>query len=614
MSTRSVVVMILISLAVCSFTLMLAWADGPAEPRWFPDNVERAMLLDAWQSWPHVFPPTGPTSTGAFRLESRESPTPKGPRQTAKGPGWPFQTNGEIFSRPCFDKSSMYFGACDGVFYCLDKTTGAVRWKKDGLERVDSAPALHEGTVFFAAIDNTLYALNCTSGEVKWTAAFPGIGYQSPVLVNNILYIAAEGQLLAFDPSNGSVLRRYAFSGEGRGFSWNSKSLVVATVTDTESNKYTGNGSVVCFDYNAAKPRWTTALGGASLERTLACDENNCYLGARDGFFYAIRTTDGKIVWRVDCRGFFSGEDSKDKTTKEATGRENYPVWADGHVIDLGTCVVFSAFHQLINGPSVLVSVDKNTAQVLWVVRHPMEIEGQILAAEGTLVAMAEDRQMLVVRIADGKSVSLSPLRNVFEEGQMDSRSRGEFAGVFLDEGDLFVLGADKHVWRLPFASVKGTLEWPVAHLPGESLPDKPETPQIPKRATVAAIGRHYRKQLDWLVKCARNYDDYQDRFNHGNLLDEKEMRQLFANAEIVGAAVWSSNSGNKTGLDVKSGHMPSGAHSSEGQQPTIEKPAVNLWFFGHRRFVEYSASLKDRKGVERSFTIIFDLSEMRDD
>ena len=252
------------------------------------------------------------------------------------------------------------------------------------MERVDSSPVLHDGTVFFAAIDSTLYALNCRSGEVKWKATFPGIGYQSPVLVNNILYIAGEGQLLAFDPNNGKVLQRYAFSGEGRAFSWNSKSLVVVAVTDTESNSYTGHGSVVCFDYNAAKPQWTTALGGTS-DRASVCDENNCYLGARDGFFYAIRMADGKIVWRIDCRRFFSSEDSKNKTAKEATGRENYPVWADGHVIDLGSRVVFSAFHQLINGPSVLVSVDKNTGKVLWVVHHPMEIEGQFLAAEGIL-------------------------------------------------------------------------------------------------------------------------------------------------------------------------------------------------------------------------------------
>ena len=427
------------------------------------------------------------------------------------------------------------------------------------MERVDSSPVLHDATVFFAAIDNTLYALNCTSGEVKWKATFPGIGYQSPMLVDKLVYIRRNGQLLALDPGNGSVLHRYAFSGEGRAFSWNSKSLVVVAVTDTESNNDTGHGSVVCFDYNAAKPRWTTALGARLRKRLWPATRTTATL-ARDGFFYAIRMADGKIVWQIDCRSLFSAEKSEDKTAKKPSGKDTYPIWADGHVIDLGKRVVFSAFHQLINGPSVLVSADKNTGEVLWVVHHPTKIDGHFLAVEGTLVAIAEDRQMLVVRGADGKSVSLSPLRNVLKEGQIGSRPRGEFAGVFLDEGELFILGADERSCGVyPFATVKGTLEWPMAHLPGESIPDKPEKPQIPKRATVVAIGRHYRKQLDWLVKCARNYDDYQDRFNRGNLLDEKEMRRLFANAAIVGAAVYSSNSGNKTGLDVKSGWPPVG-------------------------------------------------------
>ena len=73
----------------------------------------------------------------------------------------------------------MYFGNCDGVFYCLDKRTGAVRWRKEGLGRIDSAPALHDGTVLFAAIGDTVYALKSDSGEVRWKASFPGVGYRS---------------------------------------------------------------------------------------------------------------------------------------------------------------------------------------------------------------------------------------------------------------------------------------------------------------------------------------------------------------------------------------------------------------------------------------------------
>ena len=36
MSPRSIAMMFLISLAVCPFSLKVAWAGGPAEPRRFP--------------------------------------------------------------------------------------------------------------------------------------------------------------------------------------------------------------------------------------------------------------------------------------------------------------------------------------------------------------------------------------------------------------------------------------------------------------------------------------------------------------------------------------------------------------------------------------------------
>lgn len=362
----------------------------------------------------------------------------------------------------------------------------------------------------------------------------------------------------------------------------------------------------------------------------------------RDGFFYAIRLADGKIVWRIDCRGFLAAKESEHKRRAYPAGAEG-AIWADGHVRDLGNCVVFSVFHQLVQAPSVLVSADKNTGKVLWVVHHPAEIEGHYLAADGILVAMAEDRKMLAVRIADGKSASFAPLPDLSEKA-LAAGYGGFFAGVFLDDGNLFVVGADKHLWRLPFASIKGTLDWPVAHLPSESITEKAETPQIPKRATVAAIGRHYRKQLDWLVDRAHNFVYYQERFKADAPSDPRRDVMTFVDAEIVGAAVYTSYaggmfSGGKHGLTIQPDdlsftlakspfdmggprpgepnppplfRLPSDAHCSGHREPAIGKPVVNLWFFGDRPFVEYIASVKDTRGVERSFEVIFDLSKMR--
>ena len=232
------------------------------------------------------------------------------------------------FRSPALTKAACTLAHAMAFSIAWTRKTGAIRWRKEGLERVDSAPTLHDGTVFFAAIDDTLYALKSESGAVRWRAQFLGVGYQNPKLLNKILYITGEGQLLGLDPSNGKVLRRYAFMGEGGDFSWTFKAIAVTVNRDVEFKDYTGKGSVVCFAQDAVEPRWTTPLGGACLG-TLVCDENNCYLGARDGFFYAIRMTDGKIAWRIDGRRLFS-----------QPGRA---VWADGRVIDLGIGSFFAS-------------------------------------------------------------------------------------------------------------------------------------------------------------------------------------------------------------------------------------------------------------------------------
>jgi hypothetical protein len=319
--------------------------------------------------------------------------------------------------------------------------------------------------VFVTGFVDTLYAMKSDSGEAKWNAKAPGIGGQNPKLLNKAVYVAGEGQLLGFDPCNGKVLRRHVFLGSGGDFAWNSKAIVVAVYKDLESKNPTGKGSVACFAHDSAEPRWTTALGGACLG-TLVCDENNCYLGARDGFFYAIRLTDGKIIWRIDCRRLFSGSGSGNRLPQPVLGDEDSPVWADEHVIDEGTHVAFSAGHQLINAPSVLALAEKKTGKLVWAVRHPARICRRFLAADGIFAAMAEDREMLLVRIADGKSVPFAPLPRILGEGFNAGQPRGEFAGISLDEGELFIVGADKHVWRLPLRSVMGTLDWPVAQPP----------------------------------------------------------------------------------------------------------------------------------------------------
>jgi outer membrane protein assembly factor BamB len=418
--------------------------------------------------------------------------------------GWPFETNAEIFSQPCFDERCMCFGCCDGVFYCLDKKSGAVRWKKEGLYPYYSNPAIYRGAVYFADGTDTIYALKSSSGEVQWKAAFPGIGYRRPKLLNGMVHVLGREELLGLDPDNGKVVRRYTLPGDGRDFTWNSNAIVVA-VNKHVDNDDTREASVVCYAYDKAKPRWRTALGAARLW-CLACDEDRCYQGASDGFFYAIDISDGRIAWRIDCQTLFVGNGSRNKRALRA---EVGHAWADGGILVAGKNVVFSARRQ-IDSLSVLAMVHKKTGSLIWAAPHPQAIQGCFVVADGLSAAIAADRRMLLVRIADGKSVAFSPIPAVLGKTSTNGEPRGEFAGIFLDDGQLFILGADSNVWRLPFASVKGALDWPIAHSHTNSRQEEPSSETIDHRSQLPSTMAPIRLPSDdYPPPVPRNYGLY---------------------------------------------------------------------------------------------------------
>ena len=130
---------------------------------------------------------------------------------------------------------------------------------------------------------------------------------------------------------------------------------------------------------------------------------------------------------------------------------------------------------------------------------------------------------------------------------------------------------------------------------------------RVPERGGIAAIERRYGKQLKLLTDYAYDYECV-----HGSVLDSEKIKRLFGDAAIVEAAVYGSNSLNRGGIGIKPSTTSRVGTSCWFQRsPSLGKPVVNLWRGNGQQFVECSAALLDRKGVERSYTIIFDLSKM---
>jgi hypothetical protein len=130
---------------------------------------------------------------------------------------------------------------------------------------------------------------------------------------------------------------------------------------------------------------------------------------------------------------------------------------------------------------------------------------------------------------------------------------------------------------------------------------------RIPQAGKLVAIERRYREQLHKLAEYAYDYD----RFAPHGRPEGDEVARLFADPTIVEATVHSGNPpGNGFGVKWRE-------RSAESSScwfylsPSVGKPVVNLWTCDGRPYVEYCASLIDRGGAERSYTIKFELAKM---
>jgi len=188
---------------------------------------------------------------------------------------------------------------------------------------------------------------------------------------------------------------------------------------------------------------WRTKIDGACLGE-IACDAARCYLGARNGRFYAIDLITGKIEWQVGCETILRARDDLASVGKEVPGLKPR-VWADGCVALAGDRVLFSVSHQVIEDAGAIVAADKRTGKVLWIAHHPTQVCGRFAVTGGRIIAATQDRQLISVRLADGGLVSAM---------RLPKADRGEFAGVAEDNDALFLAGADATVSRIALGSV----------------------------------------------------------------------------------------------------------------------------------------------------------------
>jgi outer membrane protein assembly factor BamB len=220
----------------------------------------------------------------------------------------------------------IFFGACNGRFYALDKSSAKLIWEyditKDGNQRSFHVNPIADKGVLYVGCDygeyfanqdpvGHLYAFDQDSGSVKWKHRVElGVGSDPALDDKNVFIITIGDELLSIDRTSGRL--NWSFKTEGQ-----------------IRNLY---------------PKATPLVDGQRL-----------YLGSADGSFYALNREDGRPIWKRDLGAgiYTSPAIAGDRIYVTTQGKKLYRLNKESGEVQRS--------FQMTTGPSLAPVVDRNS-------------------------------------------------------------------------------------------------------------------------------------------------------------------------------------------------------------------------------------------------------------
>lgn len=376
---------------------------------------------------------TSSASSPMFRGGPAHRGVYEGGGPTLLGLAWRAPTDGDVISSPTIAGNVVFVGSGDGHLYALDLATGDRKWAYDAGSAVASSPAVGGGLAFAAARDGSIFAVDEVTGARRWRQRTgPDLplpwGHESgdhfissPVYFENTVIVGAgDGGVYALDAATGR--RRWRAATEGR---------VRSSPAVANGRVYVGSddGRVYCFDLGSGALRWRydtegTTLNSSSygfdrrsIQSSPTVSDGVVYVGARDGFLYAIGADDGKLRWRVDHKIswvitspavaehviYDGSSDGHFAQAVDSSGKERWrfstdvPVWSSPAVA--GSLVYFG------DAAGRIHAVDRATGAERWMFRTGAPVFSSPAVAGDLVVVGSTDGGVYALRTGDQPAV-----------------------------------------------------------------------------------------------------------------------------------------------------------------------------------------------------------------
>jgi outer membrane protein assembly factor BamB len=222
--------------------------------------------------------------------------------QTSQG-----ATPGSATSAPQVANGRVYvaFSAAAATVYALDARDGAIRWTHTEAQADAASLTVADGVVYAAfggrgtgVQPTTVMALGAGDGAVRWTHAVEGDAEPLAVTDGALLLSSQLSGLLALDLASGHLLWQRGDLGLHGDLRASQLPVVANGVVYVSGNLYHENnasrGVVLAMDARTGRERWRTLLEDADVRVSLA----GSMLYAGGGYAYALRASDGHVVWR----------------------------------------------------------------------------------------------------------------------------------------------------------------------------------------------------------------------------------------------------------------------------------------------------------------------------
>lgn len=207
---------------------------------------------------------------------------------------------GGIKAAPSFYQDNIFVGDEDGMFYCVDATSGKKIWEYETSGEITGGANFVGDRVIFGSHDGTLYCLAIKDKSLIWKVKTEGPVNGSAVVANGQTFVAGcDSNLHIIEVDKGKTLAKIELSGQA-----------AATAAIFGDKLYVGNmnSELQGIDLKKKDVLWSYAPRKAQpFYSSAAVTEKYVVAGSRDRHVHAMHRIKGDVAWsfeatgRVDC-------------------------------------------------------------------------------------------------------------------------------------------------------------------------------------------------------------------------------------------------------------------------------------------------------------------------